>query len=172
MNAGKSSRSNQVRLSRRGKTVPLARLMPDIARTAWRSRGFINQEIVARWVEIVGEDIAGNAVPLRLSFPRGERMGGTLEIRVTPAFAPMLQHSEPRIIERVNRFFGYGAVARIKLQQGPVQRQAPPKPPAPPSPPDPQAVAQSGKLVKPIKDDKLRELLERWGAAILQKKRS
>ena len=40
---------------------------------------------------------------------------------VKPAFAPIVQHSIPEIMERVNRFFGYAAVAKVKLRQGTVQ---------------------------------------------------
>jgi hypothetical protein len=40
---------------------------------------------------------------------------------VTPSHAPLIQHVIPEIIERVNRFFGYRAVARVKLRQGAVK---------------------------------------------------
>src|SRR3546814_7690158 len=44
--------------------------------------------------------------------------------------APMMQHITPEIVERVNRFFGYGAVARVTIRQGEVAvakpRVAPP----------------------------------------------
>ncbi|GAK33587.1 hypothetical protein AQ1_01477 [alpha proteobacterium Q-1] len=126
---------------------------------------------MARWAMITGTAIASQSVPLRLNFPRGERMGASLEIRVTPAFAPILQHQEPLIIERVNSFFGYRAVSRILLQQGPL----PPKPARaaaqnPQAPPDQEALVQSSHLAKGVADDDLRHLLERWGADLLAKK--
>jgi hypothetical protein len=69
-----------------------------------------------------------------------------------------LKH-DPEIIERVNRFFGYRAVARIKLRQGAVQ--APPakdKPKAPPSlKPIPMELGDS---LRDIGDPELRTVLE------------
>ena len=35
-----------------------------------------------------------------------------------------LQHLEPVVVDRVNRFFGYAAVARIALIQGPLPKSA------------------------------------------------
>jgi len=37
----------------------------------------------------------------------------------------MIQHVLPEIVERVNRFFGYEAVAKVKLRQGMVQKVQP-----------------------------------------------
>ena len=45
---------------------------------------------------------------------------------------PMMQHVMPEIIERVNRFFGYAAVAKVKMRQGLVARPEKPAAKAPP----------------------------------------
>ncbi|HPU15366.1 MAG TPA: DUF721 domain-containing protein, partial [Polymorphobacter sp.] len=37
--------------------------------------------------------------------------------------APIIQHMVPEIIERVNRFFGYGAVDRVALRHGDMPRK-------------------------------------------------
>ena len=49
------------------------------------------------------------------------RAGGVLTLIVEGAHAPMMQHVAPAIIERVNRFFGYPAVERVRFRQGMVQ---------------------------------------------------
>ena len=76
-----------------------------------------------------------------------------------PAHAPIIQHVIPEIIERVNRFFGYKAVVRVKLRQGEVQ--PPPgrdKPSAPPSlRPIPMELGDS---LRDIGDPELRAVLE------------
>ena len=41
-----------------------------------------------------------------------------LELVVEGAHAAMMQHVVPEIVDRVNRFFGYSAVARVRLRQG------------------------------------------------------
>ncbi len=50
-------------------------------------------------------------------------MGATLTVRCESAFAPLLSHKAGRVIEMVNSFFGYQAVAKLEVKQGPLPRQ-------------------------------------------------
>ena len=106
---------------RGGAARPIAELMPEIGRTAFRKFGFVQSSVVTRWPEIVGERHARACAPESIRFPIGEKRDGILQLVVKPAFAPIIQHSIPEIMERVNRFFGYAAVAKVKLRQGTVQ---------------------------------------------------
>jgi hypothetical protein len=106
---------------RGGAARPIAELMPEIGRTAFRKFGFVQSSVVTRWPEIVGERLARACSPESIRFPIGEKRDGILQLVVKPAFAPQIQHSVPEIVERVNRFFGYAAVAKVKLRQGEVQ---------------------------------------------------
>jgi hypothetical protein len=72
----------------------------------------------------------------------------------------MIQHVIPEIMDRVNRFFGYQAVAKVKIRQGevkaPVATQ--PRPSAPPSlKPVPFELGES---LRDIGDPELRAVLE------------
>jgi hypothetical protein len=96
-------------------------LMPQIGRTAFRRFGFVQSSVVSRWSEIVGEIHARVCLPEAIRFPMGEKNDGILQLVVVPAHAPLIQHLIPEIIERVNRFFGYRAVAKVKLRQGAVK---------------------------------------------------
>lgn len=70
------------------------------------------------WTAIVGPTLAAKTQPLRLRFPnRNERRDAVLTVACEPAFALELQHMLPLLIERLNAHFGYGAVARVCLQQ-------------------------------------------------------
>lgn len=105
----------------------VAELVPAVGEKAFRRFGFVQNAVVARWAEIVGEQYARYSTPEAISFPVGKKAGGTLKVVVTGSFAPMLKHVEPQVIERVNRFFGYAAVARLALRHGDlptVQRRA------------------------------------------------
>jgi len=99
-------------------TRRLGDLTPAIGGPAFRRFGFMQGEIVARWADIVGVDYARHSVPEALSFPVGQRSGGTLRVCVTGSFAPMLQHVAPQVIDRCNAFFGYAAVVRLALRHG------------------------------------------------------
>lgn len=99
-------------------------LMPQVGRTAFRRYGFVQSSVVTRWPEIVGPDHAKVCAPEAIRFPPGERSEGVLQLVVAPAHAPIIQHVIPEIIERTNRFFGYRAIAKVKMRQGPVQARA------------------------------------------------
>src|SRR5690606_15686674 len=99
----------------------ISELMPEIGRTAFRRFGFVQSSVVTRWPEIVGPRHARVCMPESIRFPHGEKSDGILQLLVVPAHAPIIQHVIPEIIERVNRFFGYKAVAKVKMRQGAVQ---------------------------------------------------
>ena len=99
----------------------LATVLPTVAEPALRKRGFSSVEIITNWREIVGPDLADAASPDRLAFPRGARSQGTLHVTAPGVVALEIQHLEPLIVERINTYFGYGAVSRIALTQGPAR---------------------------------------------------
>ena len=144
---------------RGGGAKAISDLMPQIGRPAFRRFGFVQSSVVSRWPEIVGETHARVCTPEMIRFPPGEKSEGILELVVLPAHAPLIQQVLPEITERVNRFFGYKAVARIKLRQGAVK---PPedrnKTKAPPSlKPIPMELGAS---LRDIGDPELRTVLE------------
>lgn len=146
--------------SRGGEARQIADLMPAIGRTAFRRFGFVQSSVVTRWPEIVGAAHARHCVPESIRFAPGEKSDGIMQLVVTPAHAPLIQHVIPEIIERVNRFFGYRAVARVKIRQGQVQaprgndgaRAAPPS-----LKPIPMELGES---LRDIGDPELRAVLE------------
>ncbi len=144
---------------RGGGARPIAELMPEVGRTAFRKFGFVQSSVVTRWPEIVGDRHARVCMPEAIRFPPGEKSDGILQLLVVPAHAPLISHVIPEIIERVNRFFGYNAVSRVKLRQGAVQPPAArERPTAPPSlRPIPFELGDS---LRDIGDPELRTVLE------------
>lgn len=118
---------------RGGEARAVSDLMPEIGRAAFRRFGFVQSSVVSRWDEIVGARYAAVSAPEAIRFPVGKKSEGTLELTVEGAHATMIQHVLPEIIERVNRFFGYGAVARVKVRQGVVAKPIARPAAAPPS---------------------------------------
>ena len=80
-----------------------------------------------------------------------------------------LQHMQPQVIERINGYFGYQAIGRIALQQGPIGTSKPArrKPAPPPSSEDAAALAAQ---LEDIADDELRQALDALGRGILGRK--
>lgn len=146
---------------RSNRSRAVAELLPDIGRAAFRRFGFVQSSVVTRWAEIVGDRYARVSAPESIRFPQGERSGGTLTLTVAGAHAPMMQHIAPEIIERVNRFFGYAAVARLTIRQGEVVRAQPPAPPRPRAIP-----IELGDSLRTIADPELRAVLESMAAGV------
>lgn len=143
---------------RGGEARAVSALMPDIGRAAFRRFGFVQSSVVSRWDEIVGARYAAVSAPEAIRFPVGKKSDGTLELTVEGAHATMIQHVLPEIMDRVNRFFGYGAVARVKVRQGPVSK---PKPRQPSLPPMLKPVPMElGRSLREIGDPELFAVLE------------
>lgn len=112
---------------RGGGARAVADMVPDIGRAAFRRFGFVQSSVVSRWAEIVGERYARVSIPESIRFPQGRRADGVLTLAVEGSHGTMLQHVAPTIIERVNRFFGYSAVARIAIKPGACAAPQPPR---------------------------------------------
>jgi hypothetical protein len=136
----------------------IADLMPDIGRAAFRKFGFVQSSVVSRWADIVGARYAGISAPESIRFPVGKKAGGTLQLVVASGHAPMMQHVLPEIIDRVNRFFGYEAVAKVAMRQGEVALSEPERRP-PPRNLKPVPV-ELGDSLRDIGDPELRAVLE------------
>ncbi|MDE1467898.1 DUF721 domain-containing protein [Aurantiacibacter sp. D1-12] len=153
---------------RGGPAKQVADLVPQIGRAAFRRFGFVQSSVVTRWPEIVGPHHAKVCAPESIRFPPGEKSDGIMQLVVLPAHAPLIQHVIPEIIERVNRFFGYKAVAKVKIRQGAVKppsagegRKAPPS--LKPIPMD------LGEGLRDIGDPELRAVLESLAQSVANK---
>ena len=147
-------------------------------RDASASRGFAQSQLLTRWDETVGPDIARIARPVEVTYARGG-MGATLVLLTTGANAPMLEMEKEKLRTRVNGVYGYNAIARIRITQtaptgfadGKVAFGAAPKPQAPDGP-SPEDRAAAAKAVAPVEDNSLRIALENLGANIKSRSKS
>jgi hypothetical protein len=99
----------------------LASSLSAVTKRAFARRGLTGADIARQWPAIVGRELAANCRPRQLRFPkRDEAIDGRLTLRVASGWALEVQHLEPLILERINGYFGYRAVTRLVLQQGPL----------------------------------------------------
>ncbi|OQW46747.1 MAG: hypothetical protein A4S16_09820 [Proteobacteria bacterium SG_bin6] len=148
--------------ARGGPARALADLLPQVGGAAFRKFGFVQSSVVSRWGEIVGPRFAAVSVPESIRFPRGQKAGGTLHLLVRGAHAPMMQHIVPEIIERVNRFFGYEAVAKVAIRSG----ELPAKPAPPPARQLRPVPLEMGNSLRAIADPELRAVLSALAAGV------
>lgn len=147
---------------RGGRARSVAELLPDAGGAAFRRFGFVQSAVVTRWAEIVGTRYAGVSSPESIRFPVGKRAEGTLNLVVRGAHGTMMQHIAPEIIERVNRFFGYAAVARVQMRQGDI-----PAPRVKAAPPSLKPVpVELGASLRTIADPELKAVLEALAAGV------
>jgi hypothetical protein len=95
----------------------------NLAKAAFVRHGFASEQLLSQWSEVVGPQIGEFCLPDKIKWPKtvtesARKIGGTLVLRAAPGRALELQYDIPRIIERVNHFLGYGAIAVIKIVQG------------------------------------------------------
>ena len=106
----------------------LAGILPALTGKALGRRGLAFGGLIAEWPSIVGARMADRTSPFRIVFPHGQRENAVLHLRVATAVALDIQHLAPQIIERLNTFFGYKAVAKLKLIHTAMNRAGPPRP--------------------------------------------
>jgi len=136
-----------------------------------RARGFATTSLLSEWGTIVGVELAEFTMPDRVvwpkrrdeahvsAVPKGHRIeGAILVLRVEGPRAIEVQHHSGQILERVNAYFGYRAIAEMRILQAPVARKAPRRHTAEP-PIDPDALPHSSS----IEDGGLRAALLRLG---------
>jgi hypothetical protein len=149
---------------------PLSELLSATLTDALKSQGFASAEILARWRDIVGPEVAAHSEPMKINWPRpiGDETPepATLLLRVEGPAALEIQHLSAVILERVNRFFGWQAIGRISLRQAPLRRRVKP---APPPPPDPAIATRIAEGMPEVENEDLRQALARLGAAIKRK---
>jgi hypothetical protein len=133
---------------------------------SFRRQGFASAELVTRWSEIAGADVAALSEPVKIQWQRAaageDPEPGTLVLRVEGPAAIEIQHAANLICERVNRFLGWRAVGRLALRQAPLRRGVRKKIRSA----DPAATARIAANLTDIGDEALKDALARLGASI------
>lgn len=141
-----------------------------------KRRGAALVDILGHWDAIAGPMLAQETQPERLIYAAGAGHAATLEVAVSPAFALELQHLAPLVVEKINGYFGYRAVAGLKLKQMPIRRPESPRDSADATrrearPLSDQEQRQLAELLAGIEDRGLRQVLESLGRSLLGAKR-
>ena len=83
---------------------------------ASETRGFAVSKLLTNWSEIIGDDIADIAKPVKVNYGR-EGLGAGLVLLTNGANAPIVQAQSKQIIDRVNSVYGYNAISRVRITQ-------------------------------------------------------
>lgn len=150
---------------------PLAATVADITRPLFGKRGFADGAVVTDWPVIVGATLAAHSAPEKIVYPSAERRGGTLHLRIdSGGLATELQHLEPVLVERINGYFGYRAIARLRFINGPL----PPRSDAvgaPVAAPDAGDEAVLAEILACVEDVELRAHLDALGRSVMGRRK-
>jgi hypothetical protein len=133
--------------------------------------------LIEHWREIVGDEYAEKVTPVKISFPHakpsegasfhGRRTDGVLTIKIPQGLAMTFSYQTSMIQERIARFFGYPAIAKIAFETYYPTTTPREEPPAA----DSEALAEMKANLADIEDPELRRTLESLGESILRENR-
>lgn len=160
-----SDGSPRTEIRRRG-PQPIARDAFALLRGQLSKRGFAEMAIVTHWKEIAGSGLAAHCIPQKMS--SAANGGSTLTLLADDRASLELQHQAPKLIEKINSYFGRTIVAKIKVVAGDLPRL-----------PSRRAIrpltaaenAELSELTSRIEDAELREALTRLGRNVLGESR-
>ena len=154
---------------RGGRAKTLAEHVGKITKPIFGVRGFADAAIINDWPVIAGEHLADHSAPEKIHYSPGNKDRGVLHLRINNGgLATYVQHQGDVLIEKINSYFGYAAVERIHINQGPLPE--PPGSPPPPVPPLPETEERGLlKNLSDIEDEDLHQALEGLGRAVLGK---
>lgn len=144
----------------------------EITKAAFARHGFAQGEVVSNWAAIAGDELAAYSAPERIRWPRAagpdaQKEGGTLVVRAAPGRAIDLQYAAPRIIARVNAYFGYAAIASLKVVQASGAVAQMPKRQVAPA-----ATAPDNQQLAAMADSPLKQALTRLGQSVAAARQS
>jgi len=153
----------------------VAQAINPLLRQLLGNTGMITVELLNSWQDIVGEDISAYCWPQNIVFKKNERTDGCLNLNVLAgAFALEIQQKQQQIIEKINVFFGYPAISKLKICQiadpqnfligkkniDKMQKNVV----------SPEEESYITELIKDVNDDELRQTLKKIGCAVFARK--
>lgn len=140
--------------------------------------GFAEADVLLRWEEIAGDTLAKSCQPVKVHYGANRNLGATLIVQADSGRAPEVSHLAPRIVERVNRFYGYRAISRLKVTQSTGYGVKRPNPgfaesqtafAGPASSDQPEIRPDASDLASSIQNEELRAALELMGSHVLNR---
>jgi hypothetical protein len=154
---------------RQGRTCKVGAIVTRAITPICHQKGFIQARILLEWDYIVTPQFSQFCTPLKVTFPLKKRSEGRLFLQATSSMATEIAYLEPMILSRVNQYFGYQAISKITIFQGPVKISDIGKKPSKTLPKNPLPEATQVCLethVQPIEDDRLRTALLNLGTRL------
>lgn len=135
-----------------------------IVQPIFKARGLVEGKIMTHWPEIVGDHFARLSLPEKIVFPKGKKGEGTLYLSVTSSSSLLIHYAQGLILEQVNTFFGYKAIAKLHMSHGFIPQEGWKERILQPLPPEEKQWLEDATQV--IADPDLKAQLQKLGEAI------
>lgn len=140
-----------------------------------RKKTGLSIELIENWPLLVGEEIARTTMPLKIIWARRASIDdsfhpATLVVGCESYAAMILTHESAEVLQRINAFFGYVAINRIKVEQCVIKRETVAPHQQPPIDETDRKVIFE--LTKQIENEGLRNSLADLGLSIVAQQRS
>ena len=153
----------------------VSELVGEILEPVLARRTGMTLDLIAAWPDLVGEEFRETTLPEKIDWPRRINetdpfKPATLVIACESSSALFFQHELGVVLERINVFFGFEAIARIRIVQKPVlkPRQDTAVPVTSNSKDD---LARLSAILDEISDPELKQTLEKLGLGVLSKQK-
>ncbi len=158
-----------------GEARAMSDLLGQVMEPVMQRRSGMTVALLKAWGEIAGDEFRDTTKPERIDWPRRAHEEdpfepATLVVACDNSSAVFFQHEQAVILDRVNLFFGFEAVRRIRIVQKPVHQVKPAK--------EKQARSLSGteeaelaSRVSDIDNQTLKQTMMKLGRAVLAQSR-
>ena len=135
-------------------------------------RAGMTLDLLRAWPELAGEEYRDSTRPEKINWPRRAHEDdpfepATLLVACDGSIALFFQHEQPALLARVNAFFGFQAIKRIKIVQKSVNSTAKSSTRTKSSLSEEEEL-RLAMMLDEIDDPELRTTLERLGRGVLQ----
>ena len=91
--------------------------LPKIIDKNIKKKNFIEISLIKKWREIIGDDIAKFCWPIKIRFSEINNLNGIIFLKTMRGKSMEIEFKNEEIIEKLNQYFGYKAIAKISVVQ-------------------------------------------------------
>ena len=94
---------------------PFGNTLPRGVKGILKKSGYNYSEIISKWNMLVGKDISSCSYPKSIKMTKGDT-NGLLVLAVKRGDEITVEYSKKEIVNKINSYFGYQLISKIKLQ--------------------------------------------------------
>ncbi len=91
--------------------------LPKIIDKNIKEKNFVEISLIKKWREIIGDDIAKFCWPIKIVFSEINNLNGIIFLKTMRGKSMEIEFKNEEIIEKLNQYFGYKAIAKISVVQ-------------------------------------------------------